>query len=137
MTKYTTYSIAVNWFNNDFVLCNNITDIDGESILMNARFDSYDEENESYLDIFQYFLTDCSESDVEFLEKTFDLKFSYSDKLDCFVLCVDHYGTSWDYVSCEIKDESILKYNPEIEYCDSCNPPMQKTIKSYIAGGKK
>lgn len=137
MTKFTTYAIAVNWCNNDFVLCNNIMDIDGESIEMNARFDFYDEESESYLDIFQYFLTDCSESDVEFLEKTFDLKFSYSDKLDCFVLCVDHYGTSWNYTSCEIKDESILKYNPEIEYNDSCNPPMQKTTREFIAGGKE
>lgn len=30
----------------------------------------------------------------------FNLLFVYSPKLDLYVLCVDHYGTSWDYVVC-------------------------------------
>ena len=31
---------------------------------------------------------------------------SYSNLLDCDVLCVDHYGTSWDYVltDCDLVD---------------------------------
>lgn len=53
------------------------------------------------LEIFQWFLTDCSEGDVEFLRKHFGLLFTYSDKLDLYVLCVTHYGTSWDYVEWE------------------------------------
>jgi hypothetical protein len=31
------------------------------------------------------------------------LLFTYSDLLDCDVLCVDHWGTSWDYVLTGVK----------------------------------
>ena len=135
MTKYTTYRIATKWLNNNFILCNNIAEID-ESIWENCRFNLEDEDGNTR-DIFQYFITDASESDVEWLEKNFpELLFTYSDKLDCFILCVDHYGTGWDYVSCEIS-EDLLKINPELEYTDSCNPPMIETIRKFIAGGKK
>lgn len=134
MTRFTTYSIAVNWCNNDFVLCNNITEVD-PSVFDNARFNLEDEDG-NYIDIYQYFLTDCSEGDVEWLEKTFDLKFSYSDLLDCFVLCVDHCGTGWNYVACEVKDTELLKINPEIEYIDSCFPPKRETKRTFIKGGK-
>lgn len=50
-------------------------------------------------EIFQWLLSDCDRGDVEFLRKHFGLKFSYSDMLDLYVLCVTHYGTAWDYVS--------------------------------------
>lgn len=133
---YTTYKIATHWCNNSLVLCNNIAEID-ESIFENARFDMYDEESDSYMDIFQYFITDCSESEVEFLEKNFGLLFTYSEKLDCFVLCVDHCGTGWDYVSCGVSDGLIKIWGDKIEYKDSCNPPMIKTTKTFVEGGKK
>ena len=45
-TFFTTYSEAVNWLHNDFVLCNNIVDVD-ESIWDNMRFSLYDEETEN------------------------------------------------------------------------------------------
>ena len=107
---YTTYSEAVNWRNNNYILCNNIVDID-QSVYGNMRFQDYDEETESYTEIYQWFITDCNEGDVEYLEKHFGLLFTYSDKLDCYILCVDHYGTSWDYVHCE-----VLTYGNEDEY---------------------
>lgn len=135
MTKYTTYAIAVNWLNNDFVLCNNITEVD-PSTLENMRFDYYDEESDSCVDIYQYFITDASQGDVEFLEKNFNLKFTYSDLLDSFILCVDHWGTGWDYVSCECS-EDLLKYNPELEYNDSCYPPKRETTRRIIKGGRQ
>lgn len=92
MKYQTNYKKAVKWLNNSLILCNDIPSID-DSIFFNNRF-ALDEESE----IFQWFLTDCSESDVEFLERHFGLKFTFSDALDLYVLCVDHYGTSWDYV---------------------------------------
>lgn len=134
MTKYTTYRIATKWLNNDYVLANNITDFD-ESIWENNRFNDFNEYDDP-IEIYQYFITDASRDDVEFLEKNFGLKFSYSSKLDCFVLCVDHWGTNWDCVSCEISEE-LLKINPELEYTDSCYPPMIKTSREFIAGGKR
>ena len=118
--KQTTYSIAINWLRPSLVLCNNIAEIDN-SVYDNARFSFYDEETET--EIFQWYLTNLSLDDVEWIEKNFpDLKFTYSDLLDCFVLCVDHYGTNWEYVATSISDD-LLKINPDIEYKDSCNPP--------------
>ena len=106
---YTTYDVAVNWLDNDFVLCNNIPEVD-ESIYDNMRFNYYDEETDTYAEIYQWYITDCTESDVEYLEKYFELKFTYSNKLDCFILCVDHLGTSWKYVSNIVRD--VDEYTP-------------------------
>lgn len=102
--RFTTYDKAVKFLGNNLVLCNNIVDIDDDCL--DFRF-SLEDENGDQVDIFQYFLTDCSEDDVKFLEKSFNLLFAYSEKLDLFVLCVDHWGTSWDYVSIEVLDDDI------------------------------
>lgn len=99
--KYTTnYKVATSWLHNSLILCNNIVEKD-LSVYDNMRFSNYDEEDDTYTDIYQWFLTDCSESDVEYLEEHFGLLFSYSDLLGLYILCVDHYGTGWDYVSCD------------------------------------
>ena len=101
MARRTTYSKAVNWLHNDYVLCNKIPEVDG-SVWGNMRggFDNGEE-------IYQWFLTDASQSDVEWLEESFGLKFTYSKLLDCFVLCVTHYGTSWDSVPCDCYNDDI------------------------------
>ena len=129
MTHLTTYRIATHWCYNSFILCNNIAEID-ESIWDNARF-NFEDEDGNEREIYQYYITDCSESDVEFLEKNFKLLFTYSDKLDCFVLCVDHCGTGWDYVSCPVSDDLFKIWGSKIEYADSCNPPMIQTIRDF------
>lgn len=114
--KQTTYSIAINWLRPAIVLCNNIPEID-DSVYDNARFDWEDKE------IYQWYITDLSSDDIDWLELNFPgLLFTFSDKLDCFILCVDHWGTAWTHVSTSVSDK-LLKYNPEIEYKDSCNPP--------------
>lgn len=92
MMYRTNYKKAVKWLNNSLILCNDIPVID-ESVYDNIRFGL-----EGEIEIYQWFLTDCSESDVEYLEQHFGLKFTFSDTLDLYVLCVDHYGTSWEYV---------------------------------------
>lgn len=91
-TIETTYLTAVNWLHNSRILCNEICNID-ETFWDNCRF-----ELEEGDEIFQFFLTNCSESDVEFLEQHFGLLFAYSELLDLYVLCVNHYGTHWDSV---------------------------------------
>lgn len=133
MTKQTTYRIATHWLGNSYVLANNITQ--DTSIFDNFRFDFYDEDGDP-MDICQWYITDASESDVEWLEKTFGLLFTYSELLDCFVLCVPHFGTGWDYVPCDILNEAVLESNPEMLYEDSCNPPKFKYNRELIAGGK-
>lgn len=95
MMYKTNYKKAVKWLNNSLILCNDITN--DPSLYDNMRFPLIDEDD-NVCEIYQWFLTDCSESDVEYLEQHFGLKFTFSDALDLYVLCVDHYGTSWDYV---------------------------------------
>jgi hypothetical protein len=103
--KYpTNYRVAIQWLNNSLVLCNHIAQID-ETVIDNMRFSLEDEETGEYTEIYQWFITDCSDSDVEYLEETFGLLFTYSELLECYILCVDHYGTSWDYVYCETTNE--------------------------------
>lgn len=104
----TNYRVATKWLGNSYVLCNNIVTID-PSVIDNARFSWYCNEDTFYdgeqREIYQWFISDASEDDVNYLEETFGLLFSYSDLLDCYILCVDHYGTSWDYVYCETSNE--------------------------------
>ena len=101
----TNYRVATQWCNNSYVLCNNIVTID-PTVFDNARFSFWEDESETeYREIYQWFITDCSESDVNYLEEAFGLLFTYSELLDCYILCVDHYGTSWDYVYCETSNE--------------------------------
>lgn len=89
------YLKAIHWYNNHYILCNNIVEIDS-SVLENMECD------EEYPEIYQYYLSDCSKSEVEWLKEGFpSLIFSYSELLDLYVLCVDHFGTSWDYVPIE------------------------------------
>ena len=115
----TNYAVAVHWLNTSLILCNNIINID-DSIWDNKRFsDFYDsetgedcdeeDENACERDIYQWYLTDCGESDVEWLEEHFGLLFTYSDLLDVWVLCVDHFGTRWSYVECETDLEQAAR----------------------------
>ena len=96
-TFLTNYFIAVHWLHNSLILCNGIVEVD-PSVYDNMRFDLYNEYDEPK-DIYQWYLTDCSQSDVEYLEKHFGLLFTYSETLDLFVLCVDHWGTPWKGVA--------------------------------------
>lgn len=88
----TTYDVAVKWFDTNLVMCNHLWRID-ESLIDNCTFCLLEGD-----EIMQTFITDCNEDQVEFLIKHFDLKFTYSNLLDCYILCVDHWGTSWEYV---------------------------------------
>lgn len=103
----TNYYVATHWLHNALIMCNNIMEID-PSCYDNMRFDSYDEETDSTVDIYQFFLTNCSEFDVEYLEKHFGLLFTYSDLLDMYVLCVDHWGTGWDHVMVDTDLENAV-----------------------------
>ena len=108
MKTYTTdYKTAVHWLHNSLIMCNNITDVD---TCLEYRFDFYNEEDGTSTEIYQHYLTDCSLSDVEFLEEHFGLLFAYSEVLDLYVLCVDHYGTAWDYVACDTDLENAPRY---------------------------
>lgn len=140
----TNFKVAVEWLNNDMVLCNKLPEIDPSvwdnmmpviditkssdtpdecphcgSVKVYPYIDEDGDETDEwkcefcghvwnpddekdddgyYAEIFQWLITDCSESDVQYLRETFGLLFTYSDLLDCYILCVTHWGTGWDYV---------------------------------------
>lgn len=102
--RFTTYRAATNMIGNK-IMCNNIGEI-APSIWDNLEFNMVDEDG-NVIDIYQYFITDCNEADVEYLKKTFGLLFTYSDELDCYILCVDNFGTPWNGVDVQVLDDSI------------------------------
>lgn len=118
---YASYRTIIERFIGDIVLCNNIIDVD-TSIYDNMKngikyidYETGEEHTEEeynndesgkieieYEDIYQYYLCNISEYEEEQLLKA-GVILSYSDLLDCDVLCVDHFGTSWDYVLTNVK----------------------------------
>ena len=58
-------------------------------------------DEELYLDIFQYYI--ISESGAELLRDYTNEIVIYCEKLDMYLWCITHYGTSWDYVLTDIK----------------------------------
>lgn len=96
-TSLISYAEAIKRFGNSYVLCNNVPEID-PSIWENVYFDFEDAG-----EIMQFYISDCSSEDVKFLSSWFGLLFVYSEVLDCFVLCVDHWGTAWSGVMIEDK----------------------------------
>lgn len=99
MKTYIDYYSAVHWNNNSLILMNNIHEIDPD-----FEEPANEDENGYFHEYFQYFLTSMSDEDAKFTHKFFpDIKIAKSNLLDCWVLCVDHFGTSWDYVWTECK----------------------------------
>ena len=96
------YRTLVERFIGDIVLCNNIVDIDVD-IWDNVEVGHlYDEETDEYTEIFQYYLCNVSQYEIEALRELTknnnDIILTYSNVLECYVLMVDHWGTSWNYV---------------------------------------
>lgn len=128
---YASYKTVVDYFISDLVLCNNIIDVDPsvyENIAIHEKYynendeeiteeEYYNDDNAYYYklipEIYQYFLCNVSQYDKEQCERC-GLILSYSDMLDCDVLCVDHFGTSWGYVLTNVKlfdnYEDLTKY---------------------------
>ena len=92
-TGCVSYRRVIDRYISDLVLCNKIEEIDS-NIFDNMSI--YEEE------IYQYYLCNLSEFEKEKL-KEYGIILSYSNILELDVLCVEHYGTSWDYVMTDIK----------------------------------
>lgn len=92
---YASYRTIVKRFIGDCVLCNNIVNID-DSVYINMENAEEDSE------VYQYFICNLGGYDREQALKA-GLILSYSDLLDCDILCVDHLGTSWDHVLTDVK----------------------------------
>ena len=60
----------------------------------------YDEENDYYYDIYQYYLIDTNDYIIQKLNKCKceDVIIAWSEKLENYILMVTHFGMSWDYI---------------------------------------
>lgn len=97
---FISYKDATEYFHNSLILCNNIVDLD-DCIFENCELCNVEQE------YYQYYLTDCSQDDAEKLNQWFGLNFLYSEKLELYVLCVEHFGTSWNYIPCGVYDSFV------------------------------
>lgn len=100
MKTVSNYLDAVNYFNNHRVLCNNMMKLDSETWFDNLWGNWYDDDEEMP-EIYQTYITDCSEDDARYLCDWFGLLFYWSETLEAFILCVPHWGTHWSGVSVE------------------------------------
>lgn len=94
---HTTFDKIVKLQGMQLVMCNNISSVD-DSIWENFTENFQENEYGDYPEIYQWFLTNLSQYDVEWFVEHFDLIFTYSEKLDIWILCVTHFGTLWSGV---------------------------------------
>lgn len=105
------YRTLLNYYDITPILCNNILEVDPYLFENLESGQLYDKENDCYVDIYQYFIIDVSQWELEDIKQKYndELIICYSSKLDNYILCVDHFGTSWDYVLTDI--EYTTDYN--------------------------
>ena len=87
------YRRIIERYIDNLVLCNKIEEID-EFIYDNMS--NYEEE------IYQFFLCDLTDFERDTL-LDYGIILSYSNVLELNILCVEHFGTSWDYVLTDVK----------------------------------
>lgn len=111
---YISYKRLIDRISNGIWLFNNAPKLSNYDFEYEVNSD-YDEENNEYIDIYQYYLIDINNYMIEKLNelKCKDVIIAWSETLEEYVLMVDHFGTSWDYVMTNIKytnniDESDL-----------------------------
>lgn len=99
----------------DAVLCNDITKLFyntvggeySEAEIINGA--DYDDENDAYENIYQYYI--ISDAGADLLQRWTNEIVYYIPALDIYVWGVTHYGTSWDYVLTDIEIEQEAAEN--------------------------
>lgn len=96
------YKTLVERYFGDMILCNNIVK-DFENLEIVAGSD-YDEENDTYTDVYQYFIVDgyFNEDDLQKVGDELGVVY-YHRKLGIYILGVRHFGTSWAYTLTDIE----------------------------------
>ena len=92
---FASYKTIVDYFIGECVLVNKIIKIDASVCYNMVGIEDNDE-------IYQYYICNIGRWEKEQAQKA-GLILSYSEVLECDVLCVNHYGTSWDYVLTDVK----------------------------------
>ena len=108
-TGVISYKRLIDRIAGNIILCNNIAEIDPD-IFYNIEVGEIDETTE----IYQYFIIDADSWTLDKLKQLNcqDVIIAYSEILDNYILLVDHFGTSWDYV------ETGIGYTEDLEEAD-------------------
>ena len=96
-TGRVSYKRIIDRYISDLVLCNNIENLEPYEELYDNMQNGYED-----IEIYQYYVCNLTEFEKEKLLE-YGIILSYSNVLDVDVLCVDHFGTSWDYVMTDVK----------------------------------
>lgn len=83
------------------ILCNNIASDYNDLELVNGA--DYDEDEDYYEDIYQYYII-SDDTAKRLIEYTNEIIY-YHNRLDIYILGVNHYGTSWQYILTEFRLE--------------------------------
>lgn len=107
--KKISYKRLIDRISSDIWLFNNAPKLSDYDFEFEIGSD-YDEETDEFIEFYQYYLIDISPYMIEKLQKLKcnDIVIAWSEKLEEYVLMVDHFGTSWDYVLTDI--EYTTKY---------------------------
>lgn len=98
----------------DMILCNDITklfynEIGGKYTEPEVEIGCECDENDEYIDIYQYFIVDFNGFTYEYILKKYAKQLGnefilyYIEQLDLYILGVTHFGTGWDYVLTDIE----------------------------------
>ena len=85
------------------ILCNNIASDYDDLELVNGA--DYDEEADYYEDIYQYYII-SDDTAKRLMEHTNEIIY-YHNRLDIYILGVNHYGTSWSYILTEFRLDEL------------------------------
>lgn len=115
LNGYLSYWDMIHWYTDGCIILNNN--------LINYEVDywelengtDYDEENDYYYDIYQYYILD--DNDAERLKENTNEIIYYNSELDLYLLGVTHFGSSWRIVASDFKkiheDENYCYYKLE------------------------
>lgn len=95
--KETTLKEICSLYIKDMVLINGIVEVDPEFQYAPFEYEEFLNLEES-IEIYQYYATNLIDSQVKFLVEKYHLLFKYSETLDVFFFCVDHFGNPWDNI---------------------------------------
>ena len=96
--KRQNYGAMIEFCCDNLILNNTIINSEIFDVYCGDIFNVYDE----YVEVFQYYI--ISERDAERLSTYTNELVLYSVELDIYLLCVTHFGTSWDYVPSNWKE---------------------------------
>ena len=102
----TSYRDMIDFCCDALILNNNIeSELCGKGFCFDDYCGSaYDEEDDYYIDIYQQYI--IRERDAERLAEYTNEIVRYCEELDLYLLCVTHFGTAWDGVPANWKDEA-------------------------------